>query len=161
MGRRGILPQLSSCGPIEAQSWFSASPPTSSLPQLSSCGPIEAIVGGGARRRRQGPFRNCQVAAPLKPIRGRNDFQGSGAFRNCQVAAPLKLISRPIVRIGMRGLPQLSSCGPIEAIRNGLPCRLCGPLPQLSSCGPIEATSRDSARRSAPAPSATVKLRPH
>ena len=154
-----FLPQLSSCGPIEAgpSGWLSLGSFT--LPQLSSCGPIEARAWRRPRPRSR-PFRNYQVAAPLKPV-------------GLHAAAEA------------RRLPQLSSCGPIEATftdakaANGVLS-----LPQLSSCGPIEArgrllrrTSRSAFRnyqvaaplkrhrgrwaRSAICPSATIKLRPH
>ena len=59
------LPQLSSCGPIEALPLVGRRSHSVFLPQLSSCGPIEAVITlviavvGGT-------FRNCQVAAPLK-----------------------------------------------------------------------------------------------
>ena len=58
-------------------------------------------------------------------------------------------------------LPQLSSCGPIEA--DGQALNRVHPflLPQLSSCGPIEAPTSRAGRRAMAAPSATVKLRPH
>ena len=159
------------------------------LPQLSSCGPIEALTGRRLERAVKS-FRNCQVAAPLKPGRPARRGPSHAAFRNCQVAAPLKhcpvcfetAISRTfrncqvaaplkqrsqLCRRRRGGLPQLSSCGPIEAqILQALPgalppafrnCQVAAPLkpssaekpracrralPQLSSCGPIEAGRR-------------------
>ena len=60
-------------------------------------------------------FRNCQVAAPLKQRTGRGPRRRSGAFRNCQVAAPLKLGVGANEGWFSNFLPQLSSCGPIEA----------------------------------------------
>ena len=85
-------------------------------------------------------FRNCQVAAPLKHCGRRHSDGRQGAFRNCQVAAPLKRDLRAPGRGGrLGGLPQLSSCGPIEALAPNRPREISRPLPQLSSCGPIEA----------------------
>ena len=82
------------------------------------------------------------------------------AFRNCQVAAPLKRSPGMEVAAG-RPLPQLSSCGPIEAVRRDLCLGGDALLPQLSSCGPIEARLVVIDNLGYPAPSATVKLRPH
>ena len=86
----------------------------------------------------------------------------AGAFRNCQVAAPLKPAVIDTTLVFTAALPQLSSCGPIEAL---VPCAgaLDGSgLPQLSSCGPIEASRADcTALADLAEPSATVKLRPH
>ena len=153
------LPQLSSCGPIEARRpyWrppdfapfrncqvtaplkrtmrrtFSLS--ISHLPQLSSCGPIEAR-GCCFIVRRGHTFRNCQVAAPLKRLRDLARCHVERAFRNCQVAAPLK------------------QGGNVHVVLDG------ALLPQLSSCGPIEALAWGRGRRQWK-PSATVKLRPH
>ena len=85
------------------------------LPQLSSCGPIEAVVFT-AKTKTDFAFRNYQVAAPLKPIVDLPGLQavclpqlsscgpieasvritsdlGNKAFRNYQVAAPLKRTS--------------------------------------------------------------------
>ena len=67
------------------------------LPQLSSCGPIEA------QARLSGPlhvhsFRNCQVAAPLKPTNKICKPPAGHSFRNCQVAAPLKRKGRRLHR---------------------------------------------------------------
>ena len=59
------------------------------LPQLSSCGPIEAWDPAEPKAWTVS-FRNYQVAAPLKPVLdGRGRIEGR-AFRNYQVAAPLK-----------------------------------------------------------------------
>ena len=60
-------------------------------------------------------FRNCQVAAPLKLEQARHCPHPGPAFRNCQVAAPLKLGAAALVARAVHDLPQLSSCGPIEA----------------------------------------------
>ena len=109
------LPQLSSCGPIEARPWCIAEKREKLLPQLSSCGPIEARLGEQDAGQ-VGAFRNCQVAAPLKPDRVDRLVEAARAFRNCQVAAPLKLPRRCRDRRRRQiRLPQLSSCGPIEA----------------------------------------------
>ena len=153
------LPQLSSCGPIEAimppsgkgrvfsfRNYQVAAPlkhPSKgrgslfggSLPQLSSCGPIEASAEIGPACKWT-PFRNYQVAAPLKPIQPALAHLFDDTFRNYQVAAPLKQNFVP---------PKIEV--------------LCS-LPQLSSCGPIEALPQSRARRGVP-PSATIKLRPH
>ena len=130
------LPQLSSCGPIEAPGGRGGQCWPCGLPQLSSCGPIEAL---------------CAFCS---------DALAWSAFRNCQVAAPLKRGQAPEGRGRAVRLPQLSSCGPIEAggrrpsrrdecaFRN---CQVAAPLKQQ----PAEA-ERDQER-----PSATVKLRPH
>ena len=89
--------------------------------------------------RKAGAFRNCQVAAPLKPGLRPPCPRIRNAFRNCQVAAPLKRMRGVGMRgVGMR-LPQLSSCGPIEAGRPSRRSVRAPSLPQLSSCGPIEA----------------------
>ena len=118
----------------------------------------------------EGPFRNCQVAAPLKRGSRRDDRFERAAFRNCQVAAPLKHgVLDGEGDVGMH-LPQLSSCGPIEALSLGFSgmkaatfrnCQVAAPLkprrpprgalgarplPQLSSCGPIEATATTPTR---------------
>ena len=84
------LPQLSSCGPIEAPPFVTGTDTVPPLPQLSSCGPIEACGFLRLKTSQFGPFRNCQVAAPLKHM-ARGPFPWlRPAFRNCQVAAPLK-----------------------------------------------------------------------
>ena len=68
------------------------------LPQLSSCGPIEASVGLLSGFLPTIAFRNYQVAAPLKPKSTRLLSFALDPFRNYQVAAPLKLfISGKIV----------------------------------------------------------------
>ena len=59
-------------------------------------------------------FRNCQVAAPLKQNLVFKQATQVFAFRNCQVAAPLKRVDHLNHACDL-GLPQLSSCGPIEA----------------------------------------------
>ena len=97
------------------------------LPQLSSCGPIEAALGAPCRRGCRETFRNCQVAAPLKP--------GSADRRRAD---------------GMV-LPQLSSCGPIEASLGEGRLFVIELLPQLSSCGPIEARTLGAHRRTSAA----------
>ena len=155
------LPQLSSCGPIEVwtlalsfrasrssfRNYQVAAPlkfrlgrhrPAGGcvLPQLSSCGPIE-VTRAAKSRRGAGSFRNYQVAAPLKCRRPRGAARGTDAFRNYQVAAPLKYNTRAPWPVSARGLPQLSSCGPIE-VRIVLGCA-----------------------EHVAAPSATIKLRPH
>mgnify|MGYP006975370615 CR=1 FL=1 len=43
----GYVPQLISCGPIEARSPRSAVWPGTAVPQLISCGPIEAFAVAG------------------------------------------------------------------------------------------------------------------
>ena len=63
-----------------------------------------------------GPFRNYQVAAPLKPLERRLARARLAAFRNYQVAAPLKHNAPENLHEAHWCLPQLSSCGPIEAI---------------------------------------------
>ena len=61
------------------------------------------------------PFRNPQVAAPLKPeIVGDADDQRA-AFRNPQVAAPLKPGAVAGAMPTPEPFPQPSSCGSIEA----------------------------------------------
>ena len=60
-------------------------------------------------------FRNCQVAAPLKLDLAREPYAPRRAFRNCQVAAPLKHVGVELALGLVNRLPQLSSCGPIEA----------------------------------------------
>ena len=161
LGIRVGFPQLSSCGPIEA--------PTSNLtcflsgkpfPQLSSCGPIEAAVPTyyGVSRR---AFRNCQVAAPLKPPSWWTCSRGSKTFRNCQVAAPLKPWSA-----GGPGStrPPFRNCqvaAPLKHITRKFLFQKRGYFPQLSSCGPIEAGRRTGLGRGGGTLSATVKLRPH
>ena len=131
------LPQLSSCGPIEALHSHRAPRDRRRLPQLSSCGPIEAQlahVGYAAAIR---TFRNCQVAAPLKPnIIGDGDMDAA-AFRNCQVAAPLKRLGHWTLTHRYRA-----------AFRN---CQVAAPLKPVV----CEPTARVFC------PSATVKLRPH
>ena len=124
-GQGLAFPQLSSCGPIEAQTHFPIHPPRDRFPQLSSCGPIEARA-----RKRSG----CRAAC--------------SAFRNCQVAAPLKLLVPGTPRQHGKTFPQLSSCGPIEARAKSLTRKTGGAFPQLSSCGPIEATCPRTAGRS-------------
>ena len=143
------------------------------LPQLSSCGPIEALTQL-TRFAEPAAFRNYQVAAPLKQVRPRLEVWPQGwSFRNYQVAAPLKRAEPTLVSSLWPSLPQLSSCGPIEArlatwplfrvstFRNyqvAAPLKLiyvtsfngagrC--LPQLSSCGPIEAVRDPSAHHQA------------
>ena len=64
------------------------------------------------------------------------DDVATKTFRNYQVAAPLKLKIGDAVFEAVVNLPQLSSCGPIEAGRRVLRQRRLGP-------------------------SATIKLRPH
>ena len=65
----------------------------------------------------------------------------ASSFRNYQVAAPLKPVVCPFIK-RHTDLPQLSSCGPIEAIVDTVVVgALPTILPQLSSCGPIEAAS--------------------
>ena len=168
------LPQLSSCGPIEARRPSGAGICPSLLPQLSSCGPIEATFWTSPLFLLT-PFRNCQVAAPLKLDRARAAWAGCCPFRNCQVAAPLKHPALAGSKPAARRLPQLSSCGPIEAWRGWacpcLPaafrnCQVAAPLkrsfsclrrcssaflPQLSSCGPIEACASRRRRALPPA----------
>ena len=63
-------------------------------------------------------FRNCQVAAPLKRAARPLNRKRGLAFRNCQVAAPLKLVQPLRSHQALPPLPQLSSCGPIEAERS-------------------------------------------
>ena len=130
-------------------------------------------------------FRNCQVAAPLKRHVRAAQLGVLVAFRNCQVAAPLKRRDLGPVPRDRRTLPQLSSCGPIEAVFTLSIVLAKTVLPQLSSCGPIEAVIAQkgdlgygpfrncqvaaplkrefwaAAGRFDVAPSATVKLRPH
>ena len=84
-----------------------------------------------------------------------------GPFRNCQVAAPLKRPCPAVRVLHGHGLPQLSSCGPIEAYYEFLEFSGASGLPQLSSCGPIEADTPLRWRDVYGPPSATVKLRPH
>ena len=119
MEARGRLPQLSSCGPIEACACAGSLVCGFSLPQLSSCGPIEAARPCMRGPRRLAAFRNYQVAAPLK-----RRLAVSFLFRLCS-------------------LPQLSSCGPIEAGADFDDWARILALPQLSSCGPIEAWAAD------------------
>ncbi len=83
------------------------------------------------------------------------------SFRNCQVAAPLKHYPPRWGAGVMAGLPQLSSCGPIEArsvcarrqwgttFRN---CQVAAPLKLLLVLVELALLGL---------PSATVKLRPH
>ena len=131
------------------------------LPQLSSCGPIEACGNRPANRPWAPPFRNCQVAAPLKRGEAGRPCDGGQGLPQLSSCGPIEASAASWTPRSCPCLPQLSSCGPIEAC----PCAFCRRqirrLPQLSSCGPIEArrTGRDFLRRSYP--SATVKLRPH
>ena len=153
------LPQLSSCGPIEAlanayaaialrsfRNYQVAAPLKQEvlratsikqdiLPQLSSCGPIEAAPVLQHRSPYQA-FRNYQVAAPLKLGQGSARSSDTQTFRNYQVAAPLK-----------------------HVFSFGFGCQY--GLPQLSSCGPIEAAGPAKSGWCPTAPSATIKLRPH
>ena len=131
-----VLPQLSSCGPIEA---FNPAAPTGKhvrLPQLSSCGPIEATRTARSATLSLKAFRNYQVAAPLKRPDDSKVAPGGRAFRNYQVAAPLK---RPIV---------LSYSVRWGAFRN---YQVAAPL---KHAGEQEQNARQK-------PSATIKLRPH
>ena len=155
------------------------------LPQLSSCGPIEASFCGRRRRRLPRPFRNCQVAAPLKHTQGGLDAALGRTFRNCQVAAPLKLfkayrgkklglafrncqVAAPLKRHGARPcnvcprrLPQLSSCGPIEARRGSYAGRRRRPFRNCQVAAPLKPRGAIRGCRGSTRPSATVKLRPH
>ena len=87
------------------------------FPQLSSCGPIEARPPAPSPRAWR-TFRNYQVAAPLKRAALKQAAQGLfAAFRNYQVAAPLKRPGSGQSTDNHRSFPQLSSCGPIEAVQ--------------------------------------------
>ena len=72
------------------------------FPQPSSCGSIEAGTFAASLERTASPFRNPQVAAPLKRSSGLGGPRAKTAFRNPQVAAPLK----PASRRKERGLEQ-------------------------------------------------------
>ena len=142
---RRPLPQLSSCGPIEANTSMRMRRKAIRLPQLSSCGPIEAYPPHN-RAHRTCRLPQLSSCGPIEAqAHGRRPSQPSNAFRNCQVAAPLKPALGVRAAKALGHLPQLSSCGPIEA------CLLTWKyfadlhLPQLSSCGPIEASRLESA----------------
>ena len=111
----------------------------SRLPHLPSCGPIEALYNLPNAGEYRAAFCICQVAAPLKLLERDVPVARVHPFRSCQVAAPLKRGRRREPHGNHGRLPQLSSCGPIEATacRRAITCPM--GLPQLSSCGPIEA----------------------
>ena len=157
----GALPQLSSCGPIEAsrRSWRRRG--GASLPQLSSCGPIEAAGSVPAAALRRAPsFRNYQVAAPLK--HGKTLWARAGyGLPQLSSCGPIEAMYAQAERGHWASLPQLSSCGPIEAFGLGAGAPGAATLPQLSSCGPIEAFVSASVNSPTSKPSATIKLRPH
>ena len=115
-GSASCIPQRTSCGPIEAteEACFLPSQPVD-IPQRTSCGPIEAIICYVYGIFIVLPFRNEQVAAPLKPWHE---------------------LRRPVVP---DYIPQRTSCGPIEARTSGLPKPVVLFIPQRTSCGPIEA----------------------
>ena len=60
------------------------------FPRLSSRGPIEVAALERGNWRRNGGFRDYQVAAPLKLVRCSSIRAGICRFRDYQVAAPLK-----------------------------------------------------------------------
>ena len=156
------LPQLSSCGPIEAMDNQMSLVGGDYLPQLSSCGPIEAAPKTGSPARASQAFRNYQVAAPLKRRTACSAGWPGGILPQLSSCGPIEANLSAWSAISASTLPQLSSCGPIEAKR--VPCasaaqpttfrnyQVAAPLKHLSVCGRGADTY---------APSATIKLRPH
>ena len=108
-----------------------------------------------------GAFRNCQVAAPLKRLAPRRRARQGGPFRNCQVAAPLKRAGTGGARRRRYAFRNCQVAAPLKQWASHLPAGAGTPLPQLSSCGPIEAYLVEAALEGGNLPSATVKLRPH
>ena len=116
------------------------------LPQLSSCGPIEAYITKSALLG-QMAFRNYQVAAPLKRNL-RAPYKVVKYLPQLSSCGPIEAAACSRAARPRPSLPQLSSCGPIEAhsvvahvLAQGIS------LPQLSSCGPIEADGTGAQRR--------------
>ncbi len=85
------------------------------------------------------PFRDFQVAAPLKPSSPHRPKLSQLAFRDFQVAAPLKLGLFSLLWLFAEAFPRLPSRGPIEALVFRLVFRLVCHFPRLPSRGPIEA----------------------
>ena len=83
-------------------------------------------------------FRNCQVAAPLKPLVAGVEARAVVPFRNCQVAAPLKLPALMGGRAIQGPLPQLSSCGPIEACLAPQCQKHCAPFRNCQVAAPLK-----------------------
>ena len=100
------------------------------LPQLSSCGPIEASLRRQGGKLARNAFRNCQVAAPLKHAVHRRHVRRRRTFRNCQVAAPLKQYGGRTARSIVAAFRNCQVAAPLKrAARHGR----VGPAPQPSA----------------------------
>ena len=84
-------------------------------------------------------FRNCQVAAPLKQRQVRKTAWGLSCLPQLSSCGPIEACALAELGAAIGRLPQLSSCGPIEAVFPAAAAAARRRLPQLSSCGPIEA----------------------
>ena len=180
------LPQLSSCGPIEATSASRSGARPRPFRNCQVAAPLKRALQLFLLRLAAPPFRNCQVAAPLKRHRRAHLQSGRAAFRNCQVAAPLKQradlldqrpdlpfrncqVAAPLKRLRAgndirHGPPPFRNCqvaAPLKQAPATLRSLQISCLPQLSSCGPIEAATTAPSASPSASPSATVKLRPH
>ena len=87
-------------------------------------------------------FRNYQVAAPLKPPAAHVSIRPLAAFRNYQVAAPLKQVVVVNTAPSITPFRNYQVAAPLKHSRNARKARQPERLPQLSSCGPIEAQVR-------------------
>ena len=85
---------------------------------------------------------------------------GSSSFRNYQVAAPLKLEEAPVVLGVHLLLPQLSSCGPIEASRLSRAVKSVPSFRNYQVAAPLKLKLVVTLHGNQQ-PSATIKLRPH